>query len=203
MNNLGGLSLFQEVRFIMTTIYVTTTIPYVNAPPHVGFALELVQADAIARYHRLIGSVVRLQTGTDENAFKNVLSARARGLPVETLVAENAARFRSLCEALGKTCVKVPDIPGFVVNRLLFPMLFDAVRLLDENDLQPGDVDCCMTLGAGHPMGPLALLDLVGLDFAIAIGETIGAEIPARVRELADAGALGRKTGRGFYPYAS
>jgi methionyl-tRNA synthetase len=84
----------------MTTLYVTTTIPYVNAPPHVGFALELVQADAIARYHRLLGETVRLQTGTDENAFKNVLSARVRGVPVERLVDENAARFRALASAL-------------------------------------------------------------------------------------------------------
>jgi methionyl-tRNA synthetase len=83
-----------------TTLYVTTTIPYVNAPPHVGFALELVQADAIARYHRLLGATVRLQTGTDENAFKNVLSARDRGVPVEQLVDENAARFRALSDAL-------------------------------------------------------------------------------------------------------
>ena len=82
------------------TLYVTTTIPYVNAPPHVGFALELVQADAIARYHRLVGETVRLQTGTDENAFKNVLSAKARGVSVETLVEENATRFQDLCREL-------------------------------------------------------------------------------------------------------
>lgn len=67
-------------------LYVTTTIPYVNAPPHIGHALELVQADAFARYHRLRGASVRLQTGTDENAFKNVLGARAQGLPVRELV---------------------------------------------------------------------------------------------------------------------
>jgi methionyl-tRNA synthetase len=82
-----------------TTLYVTTTIPYVNAPPHIGFALELVQADALARYHRLTGTRVRLQTGTDENALKNVLAARARGVPVRDLVDENAERFRSLAEA--------------------------------------------------------------------------------------------------------
>ncbi|HSL72704.1 MAG TPA: methionine--tRNA ligase [Longimicrobiales bacterium] len=81
-------------------LYVTTTIPYVNAAPHVGFALELVQADAIARYHRLVGEKVRLQSGTDENAFKNVLSARARGVSTGELVSENAARFRALCSAL-------------------------------------------------------------------------------------------------------
>src|SRR3954471_7547936 len=80
--------------------YVTTTIPYVNAPPHIGFALELVQADAIARYHRLLGREVRLQSGTDENAFKNVLSAAARGIGVQQLVDENSARFRALASAL-------------------------------------------------------------------------------------------------------
>ena len=80
--------------------YVTTTIPYVNAPPHIGFALELVQADAIARYHRLFGRTVRLQSGTDENAFKNVLSAEARGISVQQLVDENSARFRALADAL-------------------------------------------------------------------------------------------------------
>ena len=82
-------------------LYVTTTIPYVNAPPHIGFALELVQADVIARYHRARGNPVRFQTGTDENAFKNLLSARARGIPVRTFVDENAVRFRSLNDALG------------------------------------------------------------------------------------------------------
>ncbi len=75
-------------------IYVTSTIPYVNARPHIGFALELVQADVIARYHRLLGHRTRLQTGTDEHALKNVVAARERGVPTETLVDENAARFR-------------------------------------------------------------------------------------------------------------
>jgi methionyl-tRNA synthetase len=81
-------------------IYITTTIPYVNAPPHVGFALELVQADALARYHRLLGRTVRFQTGTDENAFKNVLSARALGVPVRESVDTNVARFRALGDGL-------------------------------------------------------------------------------------------------------
>jgi methionyl-tRNA synthetase len=81
-------------------LYLTTTIPYVNAAPHIGFALELVQADCIARYHRQRGRTVRFQTGTDENAFKNVLSARALGVPVEQLVDENAGRFRAVAQAL-------------------------------------------------------------------------------------------------------
>ena len=92
-------------------------------------------------------------------------------------------------------------MPGFVVNRLLFPYLFSAVRLLEETGMDPVDIDTCMKLGAGHPMGPLALLDLVGLDVGKAIGETIGAPIPARVEQLIAEGALGRKSGRGFHAY--
>ena len=87
-----------------------------------------------------------------------------------------------------------------MVNRLLFPYLFSAVALV-EDGMSPEDVDACMTLGAGHPMGPLALLDFVGLDVAIAIGESIGTEVPARVHELADSGRLGKKSGAGFYDY--
>jgi 3-hydroxybutyryl-CoA dehydrogenase len=110
-------------------------------------------------------------------------------------------RLRELCEQLDKTAVEVPDAAGFVVNKLLFPYLFDAVRLLERNGLSPEAIDTCMKLGAGHPMGPLALLDFVGLDVAAAIGESIGAEIPGRVRELIGAGKLGRKAGAGFYEY--
>jgi 3-hydroxybutyryl-CoA dehydrogenase len=109
--------------------------------------------------------------------------------------------FHALCDRLGKTAVEVPDAAGFVVNRLLFPYLFDAVRLLEANRLEPEAVDTCMKLGAGHPMGPLALLDFVGLDVAAAIGGSIGADVPARVRELVAQGKLGRKAGEGFYRY--
>jgi 3-hydroxybutyryl-CoA dehydrogenase len=110
-------------------------------------------------------------------------------------------RARALCEALGKTPVEVPDVPGFVVNRLLFPYLFSAVRLLEDTGLEPEHVDDCMRLGAGHPMGPLAVLDLVGLDVAVAIAEEIDVPVPARVHDLVADGALGRKAGRGFHRY--
>jgi 3-hydroxybutyryl-CoA dehydrogenase len=115
--------------------------------------------------------------------------------------ADTRERVLALCETFEKTPVEVPDIPGFVVNRLLFPYLFSAVRLLEETGMDAEDVDTCMRLGAGHPMGPLALLDLVGLDVSKAIGETIGETVPARVQELIDEGALGRKSGRGFLDY--
>ena len=115
--------------------------------------------------------------------------------------AETRERTLTLCETWGKTAVQIPDVPGFVVNRLLFPYLFSAVVLMEETGLEPEAVDTAMNLGAGHPMGPLALLDFVGLDVAVAIGDTIGVDVPARVRELARQGALGRKAGRGFYTY--
>jgi 3-hydroxybutyryl-CoA dehydrogenase len=114
---------------------------------------------------------------------------------------ETRARLHELCDRLDKTAVEVPDAAGFVVNRLLFPYLFDAVRMLERNSIEPEAIDICMTLGAGHPMGPLALLDFVGLDVAAAIGESIGAEVPQRVHELIEQGRLGRKAGAGFYEY--
>jgi 3-hydroxybutyryl-CoA dehydrogenase len=114
---------------------------------------------------------------------------------------QTRTRALELCAKLEKTPVEVPDVPGFVVNRLLFPYLFSAVRLVEQTGMDPADVDTCMKLGAGHPMGPLALLDLVGLDVSKAIGETIGEPVPARVDELIAEGALGRKTGRGIHTY--
>ena len=118
------------------------------------------------------------------------------------------ARARAWCESLGKTVVEVPDEPGFVVNRLLFPYLFDAVRLLEQTGMKPEEVDRCMTMGANYPMGPLALLDMVGLDVAMAIGEALFGDSnekhhrpPGRITELVVEGKLGRKSGAGFYDY--
>ncbi len=115
--------------------------------------------------------------------------------------AETRSRAIALCEAFEKTPVEVPDVPGFVVNRLLFPYLFSAVRLLEETRMDPVGVDTCMRLGAGHPIGPLALLDLVGLDVSKAIGEELGEPVPPHIDVLIAEGALGRKSGRGFHVY--
>jgi len=87
--------------------YITTTIPYVNARPHLGFALELVQADVLARYHRRRGDQVRFQTGTDDNSLKNVLAAEVAGVPVQEFVDRNAAAFVALREparSVGRRC---------------------------------------------------------------------------------------------------
>jgi 3-hydroxybutyryl-CoA dehydrogenase len=124
--------------------------------------------------------------------------------------AAEPARERAMawCAALGKTAVEVPDQAGFVVNRLLFPYLFDAVRLVERTGMEPGEVDTCMKLGAGHPMGPLALLDFVGLDVAEAIGDALFADSadpahkpPGLIIEMIGEQKLGRKSGAGFYPY--
>ena len=126
----------------------------------------------------------------------------------EAARAEIAGRARTWCESIGKTVVEVPNEPGFVVNRLLFPYLFDAVRLMEQTGMEPEEVDRCMTLGANYPMGPLALLDLIGADVAVAIGEALYADSqeehhrpPGRLVALVDQGKLGRKSGAGFYEY--
>jgi 3-hydroxybutyryl-CoA dehydrogenase len=122
----------------------------------------------------------------------------------------DGVRDRALawCAGLGKTAVEVPDQSGFVVNRLLFPYLFDAVRMLERTGMTAGEVDSCMTLGAGHPMGPLALLDFVGLDVAEAIGDALHRDSseaahrpPGLLVEMVGEGKLGRKSGAGFYEY--
>jgi len=80
----------------MTRLYLSTTIPYVNSRAHVGHALELVQADVLARHHRRIGDEVRLQSGTDDNSLKNVLAAEAEGISTRELVNRNASEFAGL-----------------------------------------------------------------------------------------------------------
>ena len=154
-----------------------------------------------------VGELARASGRPDRFVGLHVFNPVPKMELVELAFADGAApdtreRARALCRSLGKTAVEVPDVPGFVVNRLLFPYLFSAVRLLEETGLDPADVDRCMTLGAAHPLGPLAVLDLVGLDVSQAIGETLDVEVPARLRELAAEGALGRKAGRGFHSYA-
>jgi 3-hydroxyacyl-CoA dehydrogenase len=119
----------------------------------------------------------------------------------EEATAETKLELHRLCERLEKTAVEVPDAAGFVVNKLLFPYLFDAVRLMERTGIDPQSIDTCMKLGAGHPVGPMALLDWVGLDVAAAIGDSIDADVPEKIRELVAAGKLGRKAGTGLYDY--
>jgi 3-hydroxybutyryl-CoA dehydrogenase len=110
-------------------------------------------------------------------------------------------------EVLGKTCVRSSDEAGFIVNRLLVPYLFDAIRLLASGFASREDIDTAMKLGLAHPMGPLTLSDLIGLDTLLSIGEVLRdafpddprMEPPQLLRDLVAKGRLGRKSGGGFY----
>jgi len=111
-------------------------------------------------------------------------------------------------EKLGKHPIRCHDTPGFVVNRVLIPLLNDCVRVLDESRVMPEDLDAGMKLGAGWPMGPCELLDLVGLDVHVHASEALYEKTreprmapPPRLVAMANAGLLGRKSGRGFYSY--
>jgi len=116
--------------------------------------------------------------------------------------------IRDLAVRMGKTPVTVQDYPGFVANRVLFPMINEAIYCLMEGVASAEDIDTVMKLGMNHPMGPLALADLIGLDTCLAILETLhrGLGDPKYrpcplLRRMVSAGLLGRKTGRGFYTY--
>jgi 3-hydroxybutyryl-CoA dehydrogenase len=120
-------------------------------------------------------------------------------------VAEAASTF---AERLGRQPVRCRDTPGFVVNRILIPLLNDCVRVLDEAGVSPEDLDRALTLGAGWPLGPCALLDLVGIDVHVHASEVLHEQLgeprlapPPRLVDMQAAGKLGRKSGEGFYRY--
>lgn len=121
---------------------------------------------------------------------------------------ETFAAIKLMVEKLGKTAVAVNEAPGFIVNRMLVPMINEAAYILMEGVASAEDIDTAMKLGANHPIGPLALADMIGIDVCLAVMETLYAEFSDAkyrpcplLRKLVRAGYLGRKTGKGFYAY--
>lgn len=130
-------------------------------------------------------------------------------IPALTTASETLERATDFAaRRLGKRTIQAPDRSGFVVNALLVPYLLAAVRMVETGTARPEDVDQGMELGCAHPMGPLRLLDLIGLDTAKAVAESLYEEFkeplyapPALLRRMVAAGRLGRKSGHGFYAY--
>ncbi|MBK9712946.1 MAG: 3-hydroxybutyryl-CoA dehydrogenase [Kouleothrix sp.] len=129
---------------------------------------------------------------------------------VRSIVTSDAtvATLRGFGAALGKTVVEAKDTPGFIVNRLLIPYMLDAIRVLEAGIATREDIDEGMKLGCGHPMGPLTLLDFVGLDTTYYIANIMFEEFkeprfapPPLLKRMVLAGQLGKKSGRGFYEY--
>jgi len=118
-------------------------------------------------------------------------------------------KINSFGRSIGKTCVTCKDSPGFIVNRLLIPYSTEAIKMLEEGVASAKDIDLAMKLGAGYPMGPFELADLVGLDVSANIRKGWHARDPTRfhpskiVDKLISEGKLGVKTGEGFYKYSN
>jgi 3-hydroxybutyryl-CoA dehydrogenase len=184
--------------------------------------------ELFAELERLCGADAVLATNTSALSVTGIAAATERPERVVGMHFFNPAPLMPLvevvraerssddaCDAaaafaarLGKHPIRCHDTPGFVVNRVLIPLLNDCVRVLDEARVTPEDLDAGMTHGAGWPMGPCALLDLVGLDVHVQASEALWAKLreprmapPPRLVAMANAGLLGRKSGRGFYAY--
>jgi 3-hydroxybutyryl-CoA dehydrogenase len=178
---------------------------------------EVVHADALLATNTSALSVTELASATQRPErivgmhFFNpvqlmVLVEIVRAERTEEQVVQTALAF---AEQIGKKPIRCTDTPGFIVNRILVPLLNDCIRVIDETGIAVDDLDAAMRYGAGWPMGPAALADLIGIDVLVHASEALYARLrdprmapPPRLVRLAQAGKLGRKSGEGFHSYS-
>jgi 3-hydroxybutyryl-CoA dehydrogenase len=178
---------------------------------------DVVRADAILATNTSSISVTELATAV-KNPERMVGMHFFNPVPIMKLVEiikglatsdAVTAAAREYALSLGKEPITCPDTPAFVVNKLLIPYLLDAVRMVQDGIASPEDVDKAMVHGCGYPMGPITLLDYVGLDTTLHAADVMYAEFrepkyasPVLLRRMVQAGRYGRKSGRGFYDYS-